>query len=564
MRWEFRIHNFGSNWQGISMPGCISPAMTFGNDAVGGMNGMCLTERITDNGPRIENCCSGHTDMLIRVQRDTVNNWYTLEAFDVNMTYYQSAKATIVSYATPSWAGASVQISPGVQIAFIRWYSGVVPLGTPIPDAGVTGDLADWEFEGNLADSSGHGLTLTGGTATYVATPTYPPLCNAGNQQAFRAGYPGRLDGSGSTALNGGSTLSYLWQQLSGPSQIRWYSQSRPPAGLTPMTRTSAQPVITGLIAGSYTFQLTVTDGSGQSSQCTVNDGAVATDRNDVVVTNNPAVDTLLGPMTRFGTNPWPWFDDRHKAEADLQIANMDRYYGAYWDVADPGTVTVTVGSTTVIGSGTSFTTTFCQGPGAPSTPQPGAAIVVWYPTNNPAVPGETGRRMSSVVSCQSNAQLTMAYGWPNLTAVPAGSGLSYADNALRGGWDYSVAPANYYDNVAAFYALYYRSGIVDYLNAARKLADRFWTSPEVDRGNSFVLDSHGEVSEYTWPARSASMMGMVLRALDGRPTCGRGCTRYGTSSAPFTLGTIPASTSSTCSGGRDYGMSVRWPITWQ
>jgi hypothetical protein len=222
--------------------------------------------------------------------------------------------------------------------------------------------------------------------------------------------------------------------------------------------------------------------------------------------------------MTRFGTNPWPWFDDRHKAEADLQIANMDRYYGAYWDVADPGTVTVTVGSTTVIGSGTSFTTTFCQGPGAPSTPQPGAAIVVWYPTNNPAVPGETGRRMSSVVSCQSNAQLTMAYGWPNLTAVPAGSGLSYADNALRGGWDYSVAPANYYDNVAAFYALYYRSGIVDYLNAARKLADRFWTSPEVDRGNSFVLDSHGEVSEYTWPARSASMMGMVLRALDGRP----------------------------------------------
>jgi len=53
----------------------------------------------------------------------------------------------------------------------------------------------------------------------------------------------------------------------------------------------------------------------------------------------------------------------------------------------------------------------------------------------------------------------------------------------------YNAAPVNYYDNVAAFYALYYRSGIIDYLNAARKLADRFWECPEIDRGESYVVD---------------------------------------------------------------------------
>ena len=46
---------------------------------------------------------------------------------------------------------------------------------------------------------------------------------------------------------------------------------------------------------GSYVFQLTVTDSSNQSSTCTVKDGAVATDDNDIVVSNNSAVDHVAG-----------------------------------------------------------------------------------------------------------------------------------------------------------------------------------------------------------------------------------------------------------------------------
>jgi hypothetical protein len=392
---------------------------------------------------------------------------------------------------------------------FLRWFSSTVPLGTSVPAVGVTGDLGDWEFDGNLSDSSGHGLNMSDSLATYATTPVYPPTCSAGNQVSFRAGSPGQLDATASSALDGGVGLSYVWQQLAGPAVI-WSRKIR--LGLpTVGGQTVSQPTITGLVAGSYTFQLTVKDSSGQSSVCTVNDGAVVTDDHDVVITNLPEVDTLLGPMVRFGANPWPWFDNRHQAEADLQIANMDLYYGAYWNVADSGTVTVAAGSTVVTGVGTTFTTTFCNGPGSPTVPK--TSMVIWYPTGNP---GETGRRQMSVASCQSDTSLTLSTIWTN--DVLGGSGLNYSDSLAYDTWAYNAAPANYYDNVAAYYALYYRSGIVNYLNAARKLADRFWTCPQMDGGATYVVNSTGGMNEAAFPHRSRAILGLVLRALDGRP----------------------------------------------
>src|ERR1039457_5921377 len=69
---------------------------------------------------------------------------------------------------------------------------------------------------------------------------------------------------------------------------------------------------------------------------------SVATDDNNIVITNNTAVDTLLGPMVRYGANPWPWFDNRHKQAADNENSIMDSYFPAWWDTPAPGTVTVT------------------------------------------------------------------------------------------------------------------------------------------------------------------------------------------------------------------------------
>jgi hypothetical protein len=240
-----------------------------------------------------------------------------------------------------------------------------------------------------------------------------------------------------------------------------------------------------------------------------VKDGAVATDDNNIVITGNTAVDTLLGPMVRFGANPWPWFDNRHKQAADNQNSIMDVYFPAWWDTPSPGTVTVTSGSETVVGNGTTFTTTFCQGPANPAVRQAGSpSIAIWHPFGS-----GTGRAMFNVVSCTDDTHLTIDTPYNADGKLTPGSGLTYAaddEYVTIWGWSGASAPANYYDNVAAYYALYYRSGIDDYLTAARKLADRFWEDPGIDQGVHSI--------NYGYAGRSVSAMGLVLRALDGRP----------------------------------------------
>ena len=137
--------------------------------------------------------------MLVRVQRDVANLQWTIEVYDTTGGNYLSGTAAIAAFGPVSWAGKTINVSSGENVAFVRWFSSVVPLGTPIPIT-ATGDLGDWEFEGNLTDSSGHGLTMSGGTFSFVPTPTYPPACSAGKPQSFRAGHPGALDGTGSCA----------------------------------------------------------------------------------------------------------------------------------------------------------------------------------------------------------------------------------------------------------------------------------------------------------------------------------------------------------------------------
>ncbi len=505
MRWEMRIHNFGSTFpvypsflvnlgpvrliEGYPANETVMASMVF--------NPVGTFDVIYNNGPQIIGCCSAWTDILVRVQRDVANTRYSIEACPVTGGSCMSGTSPIISFGPASWVGKTLGLASGGQVAFLRWYSSVVPLGTPIPVNGAAGDLADWEFEGNLQDSSGHDLNFSGGAVSYVVAPIYPPVCNPGTQQGFRAGYPGALDGSASVALDGGTFLSYVWQLVSGPPGLNWSSHG------------AARPQVKGLVFGSYVFQLTVTDSSNQSTACTVKDGAVATDDNNIVITNNPALDTLLGPMVRYGANPWPWFDNRHKQAADNQNSIMDVYFPAWWDTPGPGTITVTTGSTIVVGSGTTFTTTFCQGPASPTVPQSGyPMIAVWHPLGS-----GTGRRMFSVTSCTDDTHLTITDQWNDDGKTPGASGLNYAaDDQYATVWEWSQmqAPANYYDNVAAYYALYYRSGIDDYLTAARKLADRFWESPMIDQG------VHPNYYGYT--GRSVSALGLVLRALDGRP----------------------------------------------
>jgi len=504
MRWELRVHNFATDWpiywnHLVNLGPVELLRGQYPNWAQASyVQAPAAGDRIYNNGPIAYGCCNTMPDVLVRVQRDVVNARYTLEVCNASGGGCLSGTAAIVAFGQPNWSNFVIDLQPYGKLAFLRWFSSVVPIGTSIPIAGATGDLGDWEFEGNLQDSSGHNLNMAAtGAVTYTPTPIYPPACNAGAQQTFRAGYPGSLSGLGSEPADNGTSLSYVWQMVSGPSLLRWSSHTTP------------SPQISGMVFGTYVFQLTVADSSNQTSACTVKDGAVATDDNNIVITNNPAVDTLLGPMVRYGANPWPWFDNRHKQAADNENSVMNAYFPAWWDTSAPGTITVTTGSNHVVGAGTMFTTTFCQGPANPTQAQTGyPAMAVWHPLG-----AGTGRVLELVASCTDDTHLTLTMPYNDDGKTPPGSSLTYAaDNQYASVWGWSQAPtpANYYDNVASYYALYYRSGIDDYLTAARTLADRFWESPAIDQG------VHPWDTGYC--ARNMSALGLVLRALDGRP----------------------------------------------
>jgi hypothetical protein len=457
-------------------------------------------------------------DFVFRYHRDLSARQLIGEVWNVDGTGHASKALGMVSSTSIALPGTFQIGSSGVvaDLAYLRWYSGTVPVGAPAPSGSSGGDLADWEFENNGKDSSSHHLDISFvSQPTYRDSPSYAPACSAGASQSFRVGQPATLDGTGSFPLDGGGSLTYSWTQVS--STVAGV----PMQNLTWSAANVSQPVITGFGFGPLNFQLTVTQGDGQSSTCTVHDGAVSANTDNVVVnlTGNSRLDTaiatLIGPQTQHGSNPWPFYDQAAATDAAVQIADMDVDYLDYWDTPNGGTVSVTTGSHTVTGVGTAFTTTFCQGPANPSTPKSGASIIVWYPTGR-VINGapETGRRRMDVYSCSGDTQLyaslpTDGTGWTS--DAPAGAGLNYTAEFYNHIWEFGAAPANYYDNVQAYYALYYRSGIDTYLGAARKLADRFWTSPEIDRGMAFnVGDWFGAQT-----GRSNSISGLVLRALD-------------------------------------------------
>jgi hypothetical protein len=430
-------------------------------------------------------------NVLVRIQRDATQMQFSCEMWNVDGSGYQQNAVVIGSF--DNWTSESGQIGSSTtqaQLGFLRVFTSVVPEGSQPPPAAEIGDWSDWKFDGNLNDDSGnqHNGTLAGGQATYVSTPggqTVTALVSTvgapywTDVPSVRAGFPVQLDGTHSYSMNDQSAaVSYQWSQTGGPATVIWNSQ------------TIAQPTIQGLIFGSYTFQLVVTDVAGNTATCVQEIGAVATDNNGVVVYPDPRLETLLGPAMILGGNPWQWFDIRDYAMFNYWADNY-QVNGGTWrletdqtsinGVPRNGTIFATSGNNTIYGAGTNFEAVFCGGQAGPA-----AGLVYIVPLLPTGTPNETPRPYPRLVaSCQSDTALTMESGWIWERDTVASPGVAWGTFGLCtdcGEWANSGAATpsniNFYDNALAHYALYYRSGIQKAQTSARWLADRWYRSP--------------------------------------------------------------------------------------
>jgi hypothetical protein len=602
----------------ITIWGSSCPGMN-ANLNILAVSGNTLTIAYDGTGCTSYKASSGATysqDFVFRYHRDMVLKEEIGESWNVDGTGYTVQEVPVLTPAAITLPGSwPVMIGPAnVSYEYFRWYAGTIALNEQPPwgntaNAGGT-VLADWEFEGNGQDSSANHMNLTFGSgAVYQATPVYPPACDAGAPQSWRAGTAPMLT-SRSFPLDGGSQLFYNWQQIPSDQpgtpqqQVQWANAR------------TATPTISGFIAGPLNFQLTVTDGSGLSSSCTVHDGAVATDDAGNVALADSRTANILGPLIQWGSPnvTWPFLDSSAKLWSDMLGANQGTLtpgmsisnYIDEWNIAAPGSVTISYGDLRVYGTGTTFQSSFCAG-GKWVPANSYNSLVFWYP--NAAIPGGFGRRIKPVGKCVSDTVVDLQITWSdddgssastyNLDAPPgfsytAGQTLTWrptmscaggpttvnvnglgpvplkkADGftnpapgdcahstsptrginllyngtvmIIQGTTDYSwyawktlpgttagmqyaawgggsfiswtgqITNINFYDNVVAFYAMYYRSGIDTYLKYARWLADKWWSMPYHDSG----------YGEFEWDARNEAVTGLYLRAIDQDNTLG-------------------------------------------
>jgi hypothetical protein len=135
------------------------------------------------------------------------------------------------------------------------------------PGTGCVSLLADQVFSG-----PGNSGSLAGAISPAAVTvaqvlflspadenPDHPPTASAGPDRITQVGVPTTLDGSGSSDVDPGDTLTYSWSHVSGPNGTAQLSST-----------TAVQPSFTPIAGGSDVFQLTVTDTANNSATANV------------------------------------------------------------------------------------------------------------------------------------------------------------------------------------------------------------------------------------------------------------------------------------------------------
>lgn len=509
-RWETRVSASGTiDWQ-------IGPFHIFTIGSTFGITNAVPPPTTDTLGPppEVPITITGYTDVLVRLQRDNARQVWELTMCNTAPGQTGGGPPTcqvntypIITPGQASIVGQTIAFSAGGAVAFLREFSTVVPPFTTIQVAGVTGDLLDWEFEGSLTDSV-RGLTFTGNpslSVAYSTTPVYNPYCSNGIQQSFKTGVVGALDGSSSQALDGGTTLNAVWSYAgTGADGV---TQSSLSFG----TPNSLTTTISGYIKGSVNLTLTLTDGSSNTSNCTIHDGAVHVQSNDTVITGLPTgQDHILGPLLKWESpsNIAPWYDDRNLTLVNLQGNAINTNGPIYWTTFKSGTVAISNTATCMgspagqglIGTGTDFVMDF----------SPGQYIVI-------AWNGGANHYLNIVDSTPSTTCAVLHYPM-NFPMSETGLHFGQPDTNVVNIWGVAQAssPYNYYDNVEAYRSFYERTGIDTFWTFYTTLADRFWAVPPMDQGLAFERVGGGFLGPLLLVVpRNQSLQGMMIRAMD-------------------------------------------------
>jgi len=530
---QARIHGFASTPSHLFSVGGY--ALVLGN----GGYGFNVPDAVTPGTGSCSPQLVGATDITIDITRDlTPNTLYPSgyirgEAFNtITGVSLGTCTYSITSLASGAVIKANGIILGGIgasgNIDFIRWYPGPFPANTPVqPFVNSPAPWLDYEFPvaSPGIDTSGAGQ-LVGGLG-FAPLPSYAPVCSTGAPQTVVAGDSLVLDGTGSYSLSGSASLSYSWSYMGpgsdGVTQSPAFSDT-----------TAVTPVVSGLTRfGSFNTQLVVTDSNGHQSSCNVHNGVViANARGAIDLTAeglSPVQQFIVGPQVAYGRSHWPYADTAVNNELNLQYANLQnpQIYQPYWRNLQPGTVTLTGGSSTVVGSGTSFRALFCSG----GQTSDGSYFILRY-TGVPD--GLTHYAQFQVMNCIDDAHLTISSSfsntpvpfaypvapfapWPNCRTSCAGMAYSRVDTTSVPYfmWNYNSSPANYYDNVEFFLIGYWRSGIDLYYSGANQLAQAWIEWPQLDYyyNCKYQTNNYAPGNTVLCPgeSRSLALTGMIL-----------------------------------------------------
>jgi hypothetical protein len=507
----------------------------------------------------------GNYGFSARCERDPGTGTVTMMVCRMDGTNCTTDRRTATAFGSATVAGGQIgragwgagNNSIYGQLALFRFSTTLAGTTNP-PNAhnAPTGNVLDWEFDGSITDSVRSATwSLNWGSAGYTSTVSRLPVCNAGTTKILRAGVPATLDGTKSYALDGGTTLTAVWQQTAGPTTAVF-------------SHTAVSPTLTGLVFGQYDFQMSVSDASGgKAGPCAVSHGVPATDANGNLIISNSTHAWILGqsdptnPEARTGSpsllgsdfaadgtgiRAYPFFSSQIPINADAVMTQMRTAGGTGWLTPAAGTIsfinTCTSWSTflgsstcsTITGSGTAFQTAFCGGPGS-STPN-GKNIVIWYTSS--LNPGTTGHRAYPVKSCTDNTHLVLGqsggsdFSFVTEAGVVDGTqntGLNYAiwDTSVTGGWWYNQnASGAYYDAPKVYLWLYYATGLTKWRDAFREYADNWFSMPYNDGGAQYVLNA-GWWGTCLGETRCSAIETLILRAADGRPEMWPGIRRW-------------------------------------